>query len=102
LNDNPLDSLWRRSSDVAFVDDGDRVVLLDLEAPYSPGPELLLGPAAEIWRAMDGATSGQIVRQLMGRFAASRSEVEADTLAFLRSLELRGLAHCQETPSRAD
>ena len=43
---------WTISPDVAYVDGGERVVVVDLAHLSADGPRILLGPAAEIWRAV--------------------------------------------------
>ncbi|MDF2144146.1 hypothetical protein [Knoellia sp. p5-6-4] len=45
------DAAWSRSADVAFVDDDERIVLLDLGNPPCR-PRLLKGPTAAIWRLL--------------------------------------------------
>jgi hypothetical protein len=48
-----LQSLWMRAPHLAFVDDGDRVVVLDLTHPGRP-PLLLSSTACALWRLLPG------------------------------------------------
>jgi hypothetical protein len=47
-----LSTTWSRSPDVAFVDDGLRVVILPLEQSLVTTPLLLQGIAADVWREL--------------------------------------------------
>lgn len=89
--------MWRRSAHVAFVDDGDRVMLLDVAHPRSARPQLLAGSAADIWRAIDGVrTTTAIVDTVANRFEFSQPTLPAEVLSFLDCLSDAGLA----SPSR--
>jgi hypothetical protein len=53
---SPHRAAWTRAADVAFVDDGERVVLLDLSQP-GHRPQLLSGQACVVWRQLPGHRS---------------------------------------------
>ena len=65
MSDDSSGVRWQRSPFVAFVDDGERIVLIDLREPISARPRLLSGSAALIWRAINGARSTRQIAALM-------------------------------------
>jgi Coenzyme PQQ synthesis protein D (PqqD) len=85
--------LWTRSTDVAVVDDGDRVVVLDLRALHAAHPLVMEGPAAAIWHALSQRrTAEQVTAAVAVDFGLPATEVEADVVTFLATLQERGLA----------
>ena len=59
--------MWSRSPDVAFVDDGDRVVVLGLGEPSVSRPSLLSAEAADVWRRLERPlTAREVHRPLDG------------------------------------
>ena len=71
--------------DVAFVDDGERVVLLDLRDPANSRPQLLTGTAAAIWRLIDESrpTAHIVGAVSSGPAGNAEEDVERDVVAFL-------------------
>lgn len=78
--------IWVHSKDVAFVDGGDRVVVLPLSDLTPDGPQVLMGPAAVIWRAADGASEPSIVAAVAAEFDARESDVSNEIRDFLSQL----------------
>jgi len=84
-------AVWRHTEDVAVVDSGDRVAVLDLASLAVP-PRILEGSAAAIWRAVDGErTALQVVESVAKSFGAETAEIKADVVTFLASLASAGL-----------
>lgn len=74
---------FERAADLAWVDDGDRVVVLRL-ADLAAEPLMLVGPAAEIWRRLDSpVTLEALAGELAAEFAADHDLVSADVASFL-------------------
>jgi hypothetical protein len=85
--------LWTRSTEVAVVDHGARVVVLDLSALQTAHPLVMEGPAAAIWHALsEPRTAQQVTAAVAADFGLPATEVEADVVAFLDTLRERGLA----------
>jgi hypothetical protein len=90
--DDPSQAVWRRSVDVAFVDDGERVVLLTLGWPGASHPRLLAGSSALIWRLLDsGKSTEELVGDIRDYVATSVHDVQDDVARFLLVLEQEGL-----------
>src|SRR5690349_5945574 len=53
LRDRPDEVRWARAADLAVVDSGDRVAVLDLSEVEAAVPLVMEGPAAAVWRALD-------------------------------------------------
>ena len=84
--------MWRRSPDVAVVDDVTRVVVLGLADPATARPLVMEGPAAAIWHALDQpGTTAQVVQRVAADFGLPATEVESDVTAFLIELRRSGL-----------
>ncbi|MEJ3404871.1 PqqD family protein [Rathayibacter sp. YIM 133350] len=83
----------RRSGDVAVVDSGDRLVLLDLAQLAKPEPIALEGTAREIWLEIPdaGIPVDAVVASLAARFEAPVRELRSDVEAFVNALVERGL-----------
>lgn len=89
---NANQEVWRRSPYVAFVDDKERVVLLNTGDPHSNRPQLLVGSAASVWRLVcRGLTATQIADTIVEDFELEHSSASADVLVFLHQLEASGL-----------
>lgn len=90
------DPRWGISDAVAWVDSGDRAMVLDLKDARGV-PEALEGSAALIWFAVaeggadgTGLTAGGIVAQVAAEAGVDAGTVEPDVLAFLGELLDRG------------
>lgn len=91
--------IWTRSTDAAVVDQGARVVVLDLGTLKSARPLVMEGPAAAIWHALSQPrTAEQVSAAVAVDFGLPATEVEADVIAFLALLQERGLAAARPTP----
>lgn len=88
------DVTWRRAPHLAYVDDSERVVILDLTQPDSGIPRLLSGSAAEVWRLVEQpARLEAIVGALVRKYGVPRSDIEQEVRAFVDHLaDLRILA----------
>jgi hypothetical protein len=90
---------WTRSPDVAVVDHGERVVVLDLSDPTVARPLVLEGPAAAIWHALDDpGTTEQVTARVAADFGLPAAEVSADVETFLALLASRRLARIERAP----
>lgn len=89
------DPRWRISDAVAWVDSGDRAVVLDLQDGRG-APEALVDSAALIWFAIDGGPEGhgrttdEIVAHVAVEAEVEAEAVEPDVVAFLGELLARG------------
>ena len=84
-------TVCRHTEDVAVVDSGDRVVVLDLASLAVP-PRILEGSAAAIWRAVDGErTNSEVVGTVAKSSGVDAAEIEHDVTTFLASLATAGL-----------
>jgi hypothetical protein len=91
---------WRHSPYVAFVDDGERIVLVNLAALCEVRPTLFEGSSAALWRAIDGTRSPSEVASIASHeFDVQNTSVnlqeeslQADVMRFLISLRSEGLA----------
>lgn len=101
MNSRSDDALWTRSVDVAFVDDGARVVLLSLETPQASRPLLLSGSAAAIWRSLDNEprSSETIAALAQAGFAPTHTNTSQDVEVFLEALHIRRLIRHQAISS---
>jgi hypothetical protein len=82
---------WHRARDLAVVDRGDRVVILNL-GRLSSAPVVLKGTAAEVWRLIDDATSETRLLGAVARtFDVHPGLVRDDVRDFLRHLSDLGL-----------
>jgi hypothetical protein len=89
----PERTVWTRSADVAVVQSPGRVVVLDLSDPTTARPQVMEGPAAAIWNALDEPrTPAEVVALVAAGFGLPDAEVEADVEAFLAELRDKGLA----------
>lgn len=82
---------WHRAEDIAVIDRGDRVVILNLDRLSSP-PVALEGSAADLWRLIDGDCSeASLVVAVARAFGVRPAEVRSDVHEFLRHLHELGL-----------
>ena len=87
------DEIWSRSTLVAVVDEGARVVVLDLSDLQTARPLVLEGSAAAVWHALaEPGTARQVAAAVARDFGLPATEVEPDVQDFLASLRRRGLA----------
>lgn len=85
------DSTWSHSPDVAYVEEEDRVVLIELTRPADP-PQILNGSAAAIWLAVDGQRDEDaVIDHVAHAYGVEGVEVAADVRTFLAELDARGL-----------
>lgn len=80
------DAVWSRSPDVAFVDDGERVVVLRL-ADQGQRPQLLAGHAATVWRLL---SQPRTAAELLA-VASTRGDTELEPATLLPQMEAVGL-----------
>lgn len=93
------ESRWSRSPDVAVIDHGDRVVVLDLSRPADARPLVLEGPAAAVWHAIaEPGTAADIVARVAADFDLPATEVRHDVESFLSALADQGLARIEPGP----
>jgi hypothetical protein len=84
-------SVWSHSSDVAYVEEEDRVVLVDLTRPADP-PQIFNGSAATIWLAVDGQRDEDaVVAHVAQAYGVEGVEVAVEVRTFLGELDARGL-----------
>lgn len=99
MTDSSPEVVWHRSPQAAFVDDGQRVVLLDLTSPTTARPQLLNTTAASIWRDLgEGRTVLDIVANLSLGATRPREAVVRDVVGFLRELEEAGIVRVDASP----
>lgn len=83
----------RIAEDAAWVQNGDRVVVVDL-ARLSQEPTVLEGTAAAIWEtilASDGGSLEEIVGGLAAEFALEEDSIRGDVEGVVRTLATRGM-----------
>lgn len=99
MTDDSREVVWHHSPQVAFVDDGQRVVLLDLASPTTARPQLLNTTAASIWRELgEGRTALEIAANLSLGATQPSEGVVRDVVRFLRGLEEAGIARADTSP----
>jgi hypothetical protein len=89
-------SQWVRASEIAVVDHGDRMVLLNLADLTRPLPQVLEGSGAMIWRALGDPGEPRpfdvIVGDVAGSYSVESDAVAEDVRTYLAGLQDRGLA----------
>ena len=90
--------MWSRSPDVAFVDDGERVVLLPLGALPNQ-PRLLHGSAAAVWRLLQRPCTPTQVAGELSQSAATGALTLEKLETFLTDLASHGLVRPVEDVS---
>jgi hypothetical protein len=94
--------VWHRSPDIAVVDHGDRVVVLELSDPQTARPLVMEGSAAAIWHALaEPRTTDQVVAAVALDFGLPATEVDADVRGFLTTLRERGLVATAPTAAQS-
>jgi hypothetical protein len=84
-------TVWRRVDHAAYVDSGERVVVLDLDHLDLP-PYIFEGSAAAVWTCLDGdLTEGEIVTVLAEAYQVEPSVVAVDVRQFVDRLRTLGL-----------
>ncbi|NQX15594.1 hypothetical protein [Rathayibacter sp. VKM Ac-2857] len=89
LRADPRARRWRRHPDTAFVDDGERILVLPLGRSPLGSPAAMRASVAETWRVLSG--DPQDFAALAGRLAelhtAAAGEIEDDLAAMLTEME---------------
>ena len=86
-----MNAVWNIGEEVAWVDEADRVALLDLERLDRP-PVVLTDTSAVIWLCVDGrSTDEEIVTQVAAAYEVNPDEIREQVLAFLGDLAQRDL-----------
>lgn len=85
------ETVWRRVDHAAYVDSGERVVVLDLDHLDHP-PYIFEGTAAVVWTCLDGdRTESEIVSDLAEAYEVEAAMVAADVRQFVDRLRDLGL-----------
>lgn len=88
--------LWRHGEHVAYVDSGERVVLLDLSRQEDE-PRILSPSASAVWRCIDGIrTDEAIVAAVADQYELAPEAIENDVLSFLTELIELGLITAEQ------
>lgn len=97
-----LIEVWSHSKAAAIVDDGTAVYVLNLARLNADCiPRAFQGPAAEIWRRLDGANDlGSIAAGLADTFGVDATEVHSDLTAFVDQLAADGLVQLSVVSAR--
>jgi hypothetical protein len=84
-------TVWRRAPTAAYVENDDRVVVLDLDHLDLP-PYVFEGPASQIWACVDGdRTESEMVADLAEAFEVPAEVVASDVRQFVDRLRQLGL-----------
>ena len=84
-------TVWRRVEHAAYVDSGERVVVLDLDHLDRP-PYVFEGTAASVWGCLDGdRTESEIVEDLAEAYGVEATVVAVDVRQFVDRLRDLGL-----------
>ena len=85
------ETVWRRVEHAAYVDSGERVVVVDLDHLDLP-PYVFEGTAAEIWACLDGdRTESEIIDDLAEAYQVEAAVVAGDVRQFVDRLRELGL-----------
>ena len=85
------ETVWRRVDHAAYVDSGDRVVVLDLDHLDLP-PYIFEDSAAAVWACFDGdLTEAEIVSELAEAYQVEPAVVAVDVRQFVDRLRTLGL-----------
>jgi hypothetical protein len=85
------ETVWRRVDHAAYVDSGERVVVLDLDHLDLP-PYIFEGSAAAVWACLDGdLTEAEIVSELAEAYQVEPAVVAVDVRQFVDRLRTLGL-----------
>ena len=95
--------MWVRATEVAVVDHGSRVVVLDLSDPRTARPLAMDGPAAAIWHALEWpASTSEVVDRVAADFGLPAADVRVDVGSFIDRLASVGLVRTTERRSDAN
>ena len=84
-------TVWRRGEHAAYVDSGERVVVVDLDHLDLP-PYVFEGSAAVVWTCLDGdRTESEIVSDLAEAYQVEAAVVAVDVRQFVDRLRTLGL-----------
>jgi len=84
-------TVWRRVEHAAYVDSGERVVVVDLDHLDLP-PYVFEGSAAVVWTCLDGdRTESEIVSDLAEAYQVEAAVVAVDVRQFVDRLRTLGL-----------
>ncbi|KRE55072.1 hypothetical protein ASG70_06465 [Phycicoccus sp. Soil748] len=88
-----MSRIWSRADGVAFVDDGERVIVLDLRNPWCTKPVLLSENASRVWRALGMDEAVSVERSLAAEPPRGHSSaLPSDALAMtLEAMQAHGL-----------
>lgn len=90
--------MWHRTDPAAFVDDGQRVLVLRLGDPAPARPLLLEGGAASVWRSLSTpATSRALADELTRRYAADQDVTVNDVEELLGALRAASLVEVTDS-----
>ena len=85
------ETVWRRVEHAAYVDSGERVVVVDLDHLDLP-PYIFEGTAAVVWTCLDGdRTESEIVSDLAEAYQVEAAVVAGDVRQFVDRLTTLGL-----------
>ena len=85
------ETVWRRVEHAAYVDSGERVVVVDLDHLDLP-PYIFEGTAAVVWTCLDGdRTESEIVSDLAEAYQVEAAVVAVDVRQFVDRLRTLGL-----------
>ncbi|TDX81166.1 hypothetical protein EDF35_0832 [Rathayibacter sp. PhB151] len=86
---DPRARRWRRHPDTAFVDDGERVLVLPLGTSPLGGPAALRASVAETWRELgdDPQDFAVLASRLAELHTAAAAKIEDDLAAMLAEME---------------
>ena len=86
-----MSPVWGIGPEVAWVDEADRVALLDLDRLDQPAV-VLTDTSAVIWLCIDGtASEDEIVTQVAAEYEVNEAAIREQVLAFLGDLAQRHL-----------
>ena len=90
--------VWRHAESAAYVESGERVVVVDLDHPDRP-PYVFEGTAAQVWTCVDGERDeARIVSDLAEAYDVPAEVVGADVRLFVDRLEGLGLIAAEISP----
>lgn len=90
--------MWHRTHPAAFVEDGQRVLVLRLGDPAPARPLLLEGVAASVWRSLSTpATSLALADELTRRYAADQDVTVNDVEELLGALRAASLVEVTDS-----
>lgn len=99
MNPHTPQGSWRRARGWAFVQHGERTVLLNLSEPRGARPILLAGPASSLWLALgrESSIDGLSTALANDYGLTTAASLVPDVVAVLSELQAIGLV---ESPAR--